>query len=68
MYIRKTNNKTHKKYSIEEKNQIVLLYLDRHMGRDNLYKREIETVVNNFINYYNNERLQEKIKELTPIQ
>jgi transposase InsO family protein len=35
---------------------------------DNLYKREIETVVNNFINYYNNERLQEKIKELTPIQ
>ena len=35
---------------------------------DNLYKRDIETVVNNFINYYNNERLQEKIKELTPIQ
>ena len=32
MYIRKTNNKTHKKYSIEEKNQIVLLYLDHHMG------------------------------------
>lgn len=32
MYIRKTNRKTHKKYSIEEKNQIVLLYLDRHMG------------------------------------
>ena len=32
MYIRKTNNKTHKKYTIEEKNQIVLLYLDRHMG------------------------------------
>jgi transposase-like protein len=31
MYIRKTNNKTHKKYSIEEKNQIVLLYLDKHM-------------------------------------
>ena len=31
MYIRKTNNKTHKKYTIEEKNQIVLLYLDRHM-------------------------------------
>ncbi|MBE6131970.1 MAG: hypothetical protein E7180_06405, partial [Erysipelotrichaceae bacterium] len=29
---------------------------------------DIETVVNNFINYYNNERLQEKIKELTPIQ
>ena len=31
MYIRKTNNKTHKKYTIEEKNQIVLLYLDHHM-------------------------------------
>ena len=31
MYIRKTNNKTHKKYTIEEKNQIVLLYLDQHM-------------------------------------
>ena len=32
MYIRKTKNKTHKKYTIEEKNQIVLLYLDHHMG------------------------------------
>ena len=32
MYIRKTNNKTHKHYTIEEKNQIVLLYLDHHMG------------------------------------
>lgn len=32
MYIRKSNRKTHKKYTIEEKNQIVLLYLDRHMG------------------------------------
>lgn len=31
MYIRKTNNKTHKKYTIEEKNQIVQLYLDQHM-------------------------------------
>ena len=39
MYIRKTNNKTHKKYSIEEKNQIVLLYLDRHMGREELIQR-----------------------------
>lgn len=38
MYIRKTNNKTHKKYSIEEKNQIVLLYLDRHMGREELIR------------------------------
>ena len=32
MYIRKSNNKTHKRYTIEEKNQIVLLYLDHHMG------------------------------------
>ena len=32
MYIRKTKNKIHKKYTIEEKNQIVTLYLDRHMG------------------------------------
>ena len=32
MYIRKTKNKTHKKYTIGEKNQIVTLYLDRHMG------------------------------------
>ena len=32
MYIRKTKNKTHKKYTIEEKNQIVKFYLDRHMG------------------------------------
>ena len=31
MYIRKTNNKTHIIYTIEEKNQIVLLYLDQHM-------------------------------------
>lgn len=35
---------------------------------DNLHKDDIETVVNNFIYYYNYERLQEKIKELTPIQ
>ena len=32
MYIRKSNNKTHKRYTIEEKNQIVLLYLDHHMS------------------------------------
>lgn len=38
MYIRKTNNKTHKKYTIEEKNQIVLLYLDRHMGPRRIVK------------------------------
>ena len=29
---------------------------------------DIDEVINNFINYYNNERLQEKIKELTPIE
>ncbi len=33
---------------------------------DNLYKDDIETVVNNIINYYNNDRLQEKIEELAP--
>lgn len=32
MYIRKSNNKIHKRYTIEEKNQIVLLYLDHHMS------------------------------------
>ena len=32
MYIKKSNNKTHKRYTIEEKNQIVLLYLDHHMS------------------------------------
>lgn len=38
MYIRKTNHKTHKKYTIEEKNQIVLLYLDHHMGVSQIVK------------------------------
>lgn len=37
MYIRKTKNKSHKRYSIEEKNQIVLLYLDHHMGPRQIY-------------------------------
>ncbi len=32
MYKRTSNNKVHKRYTIEEKNQIVLLYLDNHMG------------------------------------
>jgi len=32
MYIKKSNNRVHKKFSIEEKNQIVLLYLDKHIG------------------------------------
>ena len=39
MYIRKTNNQTHEKYSIEEKNQIVLLYLDRHMGLNQIVRK-----------------------------
>ena len=28
----------------------------------------LDQTINNYINYYNNERLQEKIKELTPIE
>lgn len=35
---------------------------------DNLKKDDIENVVNRFIDYYNNERLQEKIKELAPTE
>jgi transposase InsO family protein len=34
----------------------------------NLKVKEIDQTINNYINYYNNERLQEKIKELTPFQ
>ena len=30
--------------------------------------KDIDLVVSNFINYYNTERLQEKLKELTPIE
>ena len=55
MYIRKTNNKTHKKYSIEEKNQIVLLYLDRHMGREELirtYDIASRSTLHRWINQY----------------
>ena len=55
MYIRKTNNKTHKKYSIEEKNQIVLLYLDRHMGREELirtYDIASKSTLHKWINQY----------------
>ncbi len=33
-----------------------------------LHKDEIEKVIDNFIYYYNNERLQEQIKELTPLE
>ena len=36
--------------------------------KQNLQKHEIEEVVKNFIMYYNNERLQEKIQELAPAQ
>lgn len=32
MYIRKTNNKTHTRYTNEEKEKIVLLYLNYKMG------------------------------------
>ena len=37
MYKRTTNRKTHKHYSVEEKNQIVLLYLDHHMSQRQIY-------------------------------
>ncbi len=30
--------------------------------------KDVDKTINNFVKYYNNERLQEKIKELTPIQ
>ena len=36
--------------------------------KQNLQKEEKEEVVKNFIMYYNNERLQEKIQELAPMQ
>ena len=35
---------------------------------EDLHKNEIEKVIDDFIYYYNNERLQEQIKELTPIE
>lgn len=38
MYIKKANRKVHKHYTIEEKNQIVLLYLDHHMGVSEIVK------------------------------
>ncbi len=34
----------------------------------NLKVKDIDETIDNFIEYYNNERLQEKIKELTPLQ
>ena len=48
MYIRKTNNKTHKKYTIEEKNQIVLLYLDKHISLNQIV-RDYDLANNNVI-------------------
>ena len=55
MYIRKTNNKTHKKYTIEEKNQIVLLYLDHHMGMVEMvrtYDIASKSTLHRWINQY----------------
>ena len=36
--------------------------------KQNLQKEEIEEIVKNFIMYYNNEGLQEKIQELAPMR
>jgi len=38
MYIRKTSNKTHTKYSCEEKEKIVLLYLNHEMGMSEIVR------------------------------
>ena len=34
----------------------------------NLKIKDVDKTIDNFVKYYNNERLQEKIKEITPIQ
>ena len=39
MYIKKTNNKTHTKYTNEEKEKIVLLYLNHEMGPTQIVQR-----------------------------
>ena len=39
MYQKITNNKTHKQYTIEEKNQIVLLYLDHHLSAKQIMRK-----------------------------
>ena len=55
MYIRKTNRTTHKKYFIDEKNQIVLLYLDRHMGVTEIVRRydiSKDTTLYRWVNQY----------------
>ena len=36
--------------------------------KQNLQKKKILEVVKNFILYYNNERLKEKVQELSPMQ
>lgn len=38
MYKRTSNNKVHKRYTIEEKNKIVLLYFDHHMSPKQIIK------------------------------
>ena len=35
---------------------------------DDLKLNQIDSVIDNFVTYYNNERLQEKLKELAPIE
>ena len=55
MYVRKTNRKTHKKYSIEEKNRIVLLALDEHISIMRLvreYDIASDTVLYHWIEQY----------------
>lgn len=39
MYIKKTNNKTHKKYTNEEKEKIVLLYLNHEMSTTQIIRQ-----------------------------
>ena len=39
MYIRKSNNKTHTKYTNEEKEKIVLLYLNYEMGANQIVRQ-----------------------------
>ena len=51
----KRNYKKHKQLSIEEKNQIVLLYLDKHLGVSEIirtYKIASESMVRGWISQY----------------
>ena len=53
--MKERKTKKHKQFSIEEKNQIVLLYLDTHIGmRDILKQYEIpyESVIRRWVNQY----------------